>query len=77
MLLSSGLLTFSSALTILKEKMQGSMHMKLRDKVIKFVVEHNDRLSQAMNKTVLGEPYVQEEMSAVCRQAAAEGIVLL
>ena len=27
--------------------------MKLRDKVIKFVVEHSDQLSQALNKTVL------------------------
>ena len=51
--------------------------MKLRDKVIKFVVEHSDQLSQALNKTVPGEPYFHEEMSAVCRQAAAEGIVLL
>ena len=51
--------------------------MKLRDKVIKFVVEHSDQLSQALNKTVLGEPYFHEEMSAVCRQTAAEGIVLL
>ena len=51
--------------------------MKLRDKVIKFVVEHSDQLSQALNKTVLGEPYFHGEMSAVCRQAAAEGIVLL
>ena len=51
--------------------------MKLRDKVIKFVVEHSDQLSQSMNKTVLGEPFFYAEMSAVCRQAAAEGIVLL
>ena len=51
--------------------------MKLRDKVIKFVVEHSDQLSQSMNKTVLGEPFFHAQMSAVCRQAAAEGIVLL
>ena len=51
--------------------------MKLRDKALKFVITHSDQLSQALNKTVLGEPYVNGEMSAVCRQAAAEGIVLL
>ena len=51
--------------------------MKLRDKILKFVCEHNDQLSQALNKEVLGEPYFHEEMSAVCRQVAAEGMVLL
>ena len=39
--------------------------MKLRDKILKFVCEHNDQLSQALNKEVLGEPYFHEEMSAI------------
>ena len=51
--------------------------MKFIHKVIKFVAEHNDKLAQALNKTVEGEPGTTEEMSAACRQAAAEGIVLL
>ena len=51
--------------------------MKLGDKILKFVCEHNDQLSQALNKEVLGEPYFHREMSAICRQAAAEGVVLL
>ena len=30
--------------------------MNLKEKILKFVVTHNDQLSQALNKTVLGEP---------------------
>ena len=51
--------------------------MKFIHKAIKFVAEHNDKLAQALNKTVEGEPGTSEAMSAACRQAAAEGIVLL
>ena len=51
--------------------------MNLKQKMVQFVVTHNDQLSQALNKTVLGEPLYNEEMSAVCRRAAAEGMVLL
>ena len=51
--------------------------MKLIHKAIRFVAEHNDQLAQALNKTVEGLPGATAEMSAVCRQAAAEGIVLL
>lgn len=51
--------------------------MKLLQKMIKFTIEHSDKLSQALNKTVLDEPTINEAMSATCRQAAAEGIVLL
>jgi len=51
--------------------------MKLLQKMIKFTIEHSDKLSQALNKTVLDEPTINETMSATCRQAAAEGIVLL
>ena len=51
--------------------------MKLKQKMIKYLIEHNDQLAQAMNKVVLDEPFVNEEMFAACRAAAAEGIVLL
>ena len=51
--------------------------MKLIHKAIQFAAEHNDRLAQALNKTVEGVPGTSGEMSAACRQAAAEGIVLL
>ena len=51
--------------------------MTLKQKVLKFLVEHNDQLAQATNKKVVGEPSQNPQMSAVCRQAAAEGIVLL
>lgn len=51
--------------------------MKLKEKLIKFVIAHNDQLAQALNKTVLGEPFENEAMFSTCRQAAAEGIVLL
>ena len=51
--------------------------MTFKQKMIKYLIEHNDQLSQAMNKTVLGEPFENKEMSAACRAAAAEGIVLL
>ena len=51
--------------------------MKLIHKAIRFVAEHNDQLAQALNKTVEGTPGTNEAMSKTCRQAAAEGIVLL
>ena len=51
--------------------------MKLIHKAIQFAAENNDRLAQALNKTVEGVPGTSGEMSAACRQAAAEGIVLL
>ena len=51
--------------------------MRMIHKAIQFVAEHNDQLAQALNKTVEGVPGTTGEMSATCRQAAAEGIVLL
>ena len=51
--------------------------MKLKEKVIKFMIEHSDQLAQSVNKPVYGEPFVNEEMFATCRQAATESIVLL
>ena len=51
--------------------------MKLKDKIIKFAITHSDRLSQAINKPVIGEPFVNEAMFDTCRRAAGEGIVLL
>ena len=51
--------------------------MKFIQKVIRFVGEHNDQLAQALNKTVEGVPGADARMSDACRQAAAEGIVLL
>ena len=51
--------------------------MDLKQKLIKFAVEHSDKLAQVTGKTVIGEPFENPEMSAVCRAAAAEGIVLL
>ena len=51
--------------------------MKLKDRLIKFLIEHNDQLAQAVNKPVYGEPFVNEEMFATCRQAATESIVPL
>ena len=51
--------------------------MTLKQKILKFVVTRNDRLSQSLNKTVLGERTENEAMRAACRAAAAEGIVLL
>lgn len=51
--------------------------MTFVNKALKFLTEHSDRLSQALNKTVLGQPEPDEAMSALCRQAAVEGIVLL
>jgi beta-glucosidase len=51
--------------------------MKLKDRLIKFAITHSDRLSQAINKPVIGEPFVNEDMFDVCRRAAGEGIVLL
>ncbi len=51
--------------------------MKLKDKIIQFVVEHNDQLSQVVNKKPIGDTFVNEEMFSACRRAAAEGIVLL
>lgn len=51
--------------------------MNLKQKILKYMIEHNDKLSQSLNKTVLDEPFVNEEMFSACRQAAAEGIVVL
>ena len=51
--------------------------MTVIQKLIKFVAEHNDQLAQALNKTVEGVPDASEAMSAACRRAAAEGMVLL
>lgn len=51
--------------------------MTFKQKIIKYLIAHNDQLSQAMNKTVLGESFENKEMSSTCRAAAAEGIVLL
>ena len=51
--------------------------MKLKDKILKFVIEHNDQLSQAINKTAVDTASENSIMDATCRQAAAEGIVLL
>lgn len=51
--------------------------MKLRDRIAKFVINHSDNLSQILSKEVRGEPYYNADMSAACRRAAAEGIVLL
>ena len=51
--------------------------MTFFNKILQFAVKHSDRLSQALNKNVLGQPDPREEMSALCSQAAAEGIVLL
>ena len=36
--------------------------MKLKDRIIKFAITHSDRLSQAINKPVIGEPFVNEDM---------------
>ena len=51
--------------------------MKLKQRILKYMIEHNDKLSQSLNKTVLDEPFENEKMFSACRQAAAEGIVLL
>ena len=51
--------------------------MTFVNKALKFLTEHSDRLSQALNKTVLDQPEPDKAMSALCRQAATEGIVLL
>ena len=51
--------------------------MTVIQKLIKFAAEHSDQLAQALNKTVEGVPDASEAMSAACRRAAAEGMVLL
>jgi len=51
--------------------------MKLKQKILKYIIEHNDKLSQSLNKTVLDDPFKNEEMFSACRQAAEEGIVVL
>ena len=51
--------------------------MELKQKLIRFAVERIDRLAQITGKTVEGEPFVNGAMSAACRKAAGEGIVLL
>ena len=51
--------------------------MKLKDKILRFAVRHSDTLSQALHKKPLDAPQRDAEMSRLCRQAAAEGIVLL
>ena len=51
--------------------------MSIRQKILRFGVEHIDALAQTVNKTVLGEPSRNEAMSEACRAAAVEGIVLL
>ena len=51
--------------------------MKLKDKILRFVVRHSDTLSQALHKKPLDAPQRDAEMSRLCRQAAAEGSVLL
>ncbi len=51
--------------------------MKLKDRVMRFVITHNDQLSQVIYKRAIDKPFVNEEMFHACREAAAEGIVLL
>ena len=51
--------------------------MNVIQKAVRFVAEHNDQLSQALNKIVEGVPGTGAAMSETCRRAAAEGIVLL
>ena len=51
--------------------------MTLKQKLIKFAVEHIDQLAQTTGKTVIGEPFENQAMFAACRTAAAEGMVLL
>ena len=51
--------------------------MTFVNKAMQFLVEHSDQLRQSLNKTVLDQPQPNEAMSALCRKAATEGIVLL